>query len=142
MNRLLRAALATAILLALLRGTSMMYAAWQHNPQGEFHELAADGTTIVHWFDWLLVGGSWFGATLGALCLAETILIGAAWVVRRLVRLTTHPVPRLQRRLDGHLLAGVDRPVINEHIRHPRLERIKARDVCRRALPVRPEPRR
>jgi hypothetical protein len=89
MNRLLGNALAAAILLALLAGALMMHAAWQHNPQGEFHELAADGTTIIHWFDWLMVGGSWFGAALGALCLAGMILIGAAWVVRRLARATT-----------------------------------------------------
>jgi hypothetical protein len=48
MNRLLGAALAAAIVLALLAGALMMHAAWQHNPQGEFHELAADGTTIIH----------------------------------------------------------------------------------------------
>ena len=30
----------------------MMYAAWDHNPQGRFHE---DGA--IHWDQWLIVGG-------------------------------------------------------------------------------------
>lgn len=37
-----------------------MYAAWDHNPQGEFHELAADGKRLVHWGSWAAVGLSWF----------------------------------------------------------------------------------
>jgi hypothetical protein len=33
----------------------MMYAAWQHNPQGEIH---SDGA--IDWSNWLLIGFSWF----------------------------------------------------------------------------------
>jgi len=35
----------------------MMYAAWQHNPQCEFHCEGA-----VNWWHWLSVGASWFVA--------------------------------------------------------------------------------
>ncbi len=38
----------------------MMFAAWQHNPQGEFHELASDGSELVHWGYWGLLGVLWF----------------------------------------------------------------------------------
>jgi hypothetical protein len=37
-----------------------MSAAWGHNHQGAFHELAADGTRLVHWGWWSAVGLSWF----------------------------------------------------------------------------------
>jgi hypothetical protein len=37
-----------------------MLAAWDHNPQGEFHELAADGSRLVHSGWWISVGLSWF----------------------------------------------------------------------------------
>lgn len=33
----------------------MLYVAWQHNPQGEFHEAG-----IVHWGSWLSIGAVWF----------------------------------------------------------------------------------
>lgn len=42
-------------LFGLLVGGLMMYAAWQHNPQGEFHD-----ETGVHWGYWLLLGFLWF----------------------------------------------------------------------------------
>lgn len=35
-------------------GAFNMYAAWQHNPQCEFH---CEGTIV--WGNWLLVGASW-----------------------------------------------------------------------------------
>jgi hypothetical protein len=38
----------------------MMFAAWEHNPQGAFHEDLIDGTMTVHWGDWGLIGLSWF----------------------------------------------------------------------------------
>ena len=38
-----------------LAAAATMTAAWDHNPQGEFHEAG-----VVHWADWLFVGGSWF----------------------------------------------------------------------------------
>ena len=37
-----------------------MFAAWDHNPQGAFHELAADGSQLVHWGRWASIGLSWF----------------------------------------------------------------------------------
>jgi len=63
----------------------MMSAAWDHNPQGEFHELAADGTTIIHWRDLLLVGGAAFAAGF-VICAWAFGLVGA--LVYGLVRLT------------------------------------------------------
>ena len=38
-----------------LAAAATMAAAWDHNPQGEFH-----ATGVIHWADWLFVGGSWF----------------------------------------------------------------------------------
>jgi len=46
-----------------------MYAAWDHNPQGEFHELAADGTHLVHWGRWVAAGLSWFAVVFVSLFL-------------------------------------------------------------------------
>lgn len=46
-----------------------MYLAWEHNPQGEFHELASDGTQLIHWQWWAAVGLSWFVAVFGVLFL-------------------------------------------------------------------------
>jgi hypothetical protein len=40
--------------IGLAVGGAMMYIAWQHNPQGEFHEASG-----VHWSHWLLLGGLW-----------------------------------------------------------------------------------
>lgn len=50
---------ARALLLAtaagLLVAAPMMYIAWQHNSQGEFHENGQ-----IHWGAWLGVGATWF----------------------------------------------------------------------------------
>lgn len=45
----------------------MMYVAWEHNPQGEFHD-----DTGVHWLYWLGIGFSWFVAVAGIPCLMAT----------------------------------------------------------------------
>ena len=33
----------------LVAAAFAMYLGWNHNPQGEFHELAADGKQLIHW---------------------------------------------------------------------------------------------
>jgi len=58
----------TFILIGACFGAFTMYAAWDHNPQGEFHD-----ETGVHWLDWLRVGFSWFVAVAGLPCLIATI---------------------------------------------------------------------
>jgi hypothetical protein len=40
--------------IGLVLGGAMMYIAWGHNPQGEFHEEG-----VVHWGPWLLLGVTW-----------------------------------------------------------------------------------
>ena len=85
MNRVIGPALGAAILLAVAASAFGTYVAWEHNPQGEFHEVDAAGTTIVHWIDLLIVGGAWFGYTLGGLCVAVFNLIGVVTLVRRLM---------------------------------------------------------
>ena len=52
--------LAVFTLIGLAVGAFMMYVAWKHNPQGEFHD-----ETGVYWGYWLLLGFSWFIAIAG-----------------------------------------------------------------------------
>jgi hypothetical protein len=55
---------------ALVAGT-MMYIAWDHNPQLRFHE---DG--VIHWTEWLMLGFLWFAAIAGIPCLiAFTVVV-------------------------------------------------------------------
>jgi hypothetical protein len=53
-------ALIVSSLAGLLAASLMMAMAWEHNPQGEFHEDALDGHMLIHWGAWSLVGVSWF----------------------------------------------------------------------------------
>jgi hypothetical protein len=48
----------------------MLAAAWDHNPQEEFH-----GVTGVHWAAWLPMGLAWFVAVAVALTLAARMLV-------------------------------------------------------------------
>ena len=50
---------ALLVLLGVAVAAFVMYAAWQHNPQGEFHEMGVDGTETIHWGWWGLIGLSW-----------------------------------------------------------------------------------
>lgn len=52
-----RIAITIGVVLGALAAALSMFAAWDHNPQGEFH---ASGN--VHWRSLLAVGGSWFVA--------------------------------------------------------------------------------
>lgn len=44
-------------LFGLLLASVMLFVAWQHNPQGSFHDPEGDA---VHWRAWLPVGLSWW----------------------------------------------------------------------------------
>ena len=56
----------------------MMYFAWQHNPQGEFHSAAG-----VEWKTWLGLGLVWFlGVLLSGLLLAGGVRLAGA-IIRR-----------------------------------------------------------
>ena len=51
----------------------MMAVAWDHNPQGGFHEAG-----VVRWSDWLFVGGSWF--VVIAIIISAVVYVGLrAW---------------------------------------------------------------
>lgn len=60
--------LAASAVFSALVGSAMTYAAWQHNPQGEFHEPG-----VIHYGSLLLVFGSWFGVVMG---ITGTLIIG------------------------------------------------------------------
>jgi hypothetical protein len=47
-------------LVAAAVGALAMSMAWQHNPQGAFHESVGDGGQVIHWGSWGLIGLSWF----------------------------------------------------------------------------------
>ena len=67
---------------ALAIAALMMYVAWQHNSQGEFHE---DG--MVHWASWLAVGWSWFlGLWVPLAAFAVAVWGATAWAARRRAR--------------------------------------------------------
>jgi hypothetical protein len=81
MKRPARILIACSILLGLLVAGFMMFVAWEHNPQGAFHEEKLDGTTTIHWLDWGLIGLSWFFPVAAA-----PLVVGAlALAVRNLV---------------------------------------------------------
>jgi ABC-type phosphate/phosphonate transport system permease subunit len=60
LRRTVAIAASIATFAAVVVSAFAMYAAWDHNPQGEFHETFRDGTTVIHWGDWLGIGLSWF----------------------------------------------------------------------------------
>jgi hypothetical protein len=56
----------------------MMYAAWDHNPQGEFHD-----ETGIHWLYWFGIGFNWFAIIAGAPCLLATAVSLISFLFRR-----------------------------------------------------------
>ncbi len=83
MHIILRNPWKTALLIGTILGLGAailtMYAAWQHNPQGEFHE-----GSVLHWMPWLYIGASWFvvvGLCTG-LCSRVVLLIANRLVAR------------------------------------------------------------
>jgi hypothetical protein len=65
----IRSAIAGCVLGIMVSGF-VMYAAWDHNPQGEFH-----GTNGVQWLHWFGLGLSWFVP----ICVLITIVVGAVF---------------------------------------------------------------
>jgi phosphate/sulfate permease len=57
---------------------AMMYIAWQHNPQGEFHD-----ETGVHWFSWFRIGISWLLAVAPPAALVVAVI---SVIARRVLR--------------------------------------------------------
>ena len=72
--------LAIAVAFGLVAAASMMYVAWEHNPQGEFHET--DGSGTIHWLSWLPIGGGWFAVGFGIVWLPCSAVELAAHLVR------------------------------------------------------------
>jgi hypothetical protein len=44
------------LFLGILSASFMMYAAWDHNLQNEFHN---EITGVINWSQWLVIGASW-----------------------------------------------------------------------------------
>ena len=65
--------LAASAVFSALVGSAMTYAAWQHNPQGEFHDAG-----VIHYDSLLVVFGSWFGVVMG---ITGSFIIG--WMIVR-----------------------------------------------------------
>jgi hypothetical protein len=79
-----RILIACSILLGLAVAIFMMFVAWEHNPQGAFHEQRTDGTMTIHWGEWGLIGLSWFApATAVPLVLGALVLALRNLVARR-----------------------------------------------------------
>lgn len=71
----LTASILIAIVISLLPASFMTHAAWQHNPQGEFHDAG-----VIHYGALLLVFGSWFMVVMGV---ASVFIIGGMIVRSR-----------------------------------------------------------
>lgn len=65
-------------LLGLCLGALTMYAAWDHNPQGEFYD-----ETGIHWLAWLGIGFSWFVTVAGIPCLMAPAVSCILFLSRR-----------------------------------------------------------
>jgi len=77
---MLRARLVASAIVAVwcgaLAGLFMVYVAWQHNPQQEFH-----GEGGVNWSGLGLIGSSWFVVVAGGVFLASAcVLLAARWL--------------------------------------------------------------
>jgi hypothetical protein len=65
-----------------------MYVAWEHNPEGEFHEMMELGTQLIHWGPWAAVGVTWFAVTFIPLVLVGAMVAAIAVRVRSAVPAT------------------------------------------------------
>jgi hypothetical protein len=77
---------------AAIAGLAMLIA-WDHNPQGAFHELDPEGTHVIHFGSWCLVGVSWFVVTF-----VPPFLVGSGLIALWL-RLSRKPVAHAASRL-------------------------------------------
>ena len=71
-RRLFIRATSAGAVIGLLLAALMMYIAWQHNPDGEFHEAG-----VVH-ARWLRLGLAWFAPCLGLGALVGAVLAFSA----------------------------------------------------------------
>jgi hypothetical protein len=55
-------------------GGFMMYVAWQHNPQGSFHDYSG-----IHWVAWFTVGLPWFFAAFALV----VVVIGTTFLLQK-----------------------------------------------------------
>jgi hypothetical protein len=76
MKRAITMLLACCALVGVAVAAIMMFVAWQYNPQGEFHELASDGSQVVHWGTWGLIGILWFLGVFVPISVVGTGVIG------------------------------------------------------------------
>ena len=53
-RKIFRLSIIIAVIVGVLIGAFMMYAAWDHNPSGEIHS-----EDVVHWGYWCEIGVSW-----------------------------------------------------------------------------------
>ncbi len=75
-----------ALVVATALASLMMYLAWEHNPQGTFHE-SDDGAILVHWGAWLAIGASWFVlVSLSVAALGLVLRVALSVARRRAVR--------------------------------------------------------
>jgi len=71
MNRPWKSGAAFGVCAGIVVAGVMMYIAWDHNPQGEFHS----GELGVNWADWLFLGFSWFVPVALVSCLISGTVI-------------------------------------------------------------------
>lgn len=83
MGRALLTSVILVVALALSWAGTMMYVAWEHNPQGRFHENG-----IIHWDQWLIIGGTHFVVAF----VAALPLMMLIWLGIRLLRTRSGPV--------------------------------------------------
>jgi len=55
LSKVLKIGWVVAVLLGFLAGNAAVYAAWQHNPQQEFHSIET-----INWFELSMIWFSWF----------------------------------------------------------------------------------
>lgn len=81
MKRALALSCIAGLLLGSAVGAFMMYAAWQHNPQGSIHDEGG-----VDWGYWLLIGASWLAAAGGPATATLSVLSCGGVAIRRWVQ--------------------------------------------------------
>ena len=75
-------ALSLSLLPGLIMAGLMMWAAWDHNAQGEIHNK----DTGVDWAYWFLIGASWFAAV----SVIPLLVVTALWLGSRRSRHCHH----------------------------------------------------
>jgi uncharacterized protein YneF (UPF0154 family) len=82
MKQIVIVSLLLCIIIGLIVGGIIMAIAWEHNPQGEFHEPGN-----VHWGYWIMLGVSWFVPTCGVVTILSLCLgMGGMFLARRIRR--------------------------------------------------------